>query len=566
MRTLLFLCLAFCVAAISGCGGSSSSSSSRVGSLTLKVKWPAKGRLIPYDSASIVAVLTNTSGASLGTQTIPRPAEGVLTTSVTFSNIASGVVLLTATAYPTAQGTGVPQALGKADSVVEADQNTSVTVTMADTVTAINILNAAGGAGGGTLQTGQTQQLTWQTVDAAGDTVLTSAATIDWYMNGGTAYGSTSSTGLVTMLASGKQAASFDVYVKETESGVTNLALFKFTPPTYNSPGRGIVDTTGTHVYTVEDEGVHVYDIAPTGQLSLAQEISAPGANTLDSLNEQALVLSPNGKELFVYADDTPAIDAYSVQSDGSLVASGSPIAAPGNAIALGVDPTSSYVYADGEGSSGAQLNIYAIGSSGSLSLSQAVTTFSPGLPRTVVQIPTTNLMFGTAADASANLYFLTMTVNPDGTLNLAHKQAVSTGATPPYVFSPSGNYLFAMGEFIHIIGIAASGAPTDDGYNTSLGGASDFFNGAVNPAGTILYVRDYANEYMTPCTIGSNGALTPLAQTATNLPADIDGSVIITPNGKFVYTTSQNDNSIYEYSVNSDGSLTPLSPAKVVG
>jgi hypothetical protein len=573
MRALQFLFLIAIAITVVGCGGSSQTTS-HVGSLTLKVKWPVKGRLIPYDSASIVAVLTNSSGASLGTQTLPRPAEGVLTTSVTFTNIATGAVTLTATAYPTAQGTGVAQAVGKAGSTIVAGQTASVTVTMADTIVAINILNAAGGAAGGTLQTGQTQQLTAQCVDASGDTVLTSATTIQWSVPSGFAYGSVSATGLVTMLANGKLAAAFDVVVEETESQVTSLVQFKYTPPTYNTPGFALGDPSGTHLYTLDNGGVHVYNIASGGQLSLAQEVAAPGLNTLAVIQNIGACFTPNGQHLCIYAEGGPYVDAFNVASDGTLTFA-SNAAAPTNGLNLGMDPTGTYFYASGAGATGAQLNIYTLSSAGILTISSTVTSFTPGVPRYVVNDPGTPYMMGTTTNASSQLELLTMTVNSDGTLKVVQTLPLFTVPAPPEAFTPNGATWYSFLSEIRTAGISPStGAVTDYGYTNLGNDDEDLDQGVVNPAGTILYVRAYSGgeglpsdaSYITPCTIGTNGALTALPKTATSLPAEVVGSVVISPSGKFLYTSNGQDNSISQFSVNSDGSLTPLVPPKVVG
>jgi DNA-binding beta-propeller fold protein YncE len=87
-----------------------------------------------------------------------------------------------------------------------------------------------------------------------------------------------------------------------------------------------------------------------------------------------------------------------------------------------------------------------------------------------------------------------------------------------------------------------------------------------VSPSGTYLWVRGYGGDAeIYPFNIGG-GTLNPLTVTGTSLPVERSGSIAITPNGQYIYTTNLNDNSISEFSTNADGSLTPLSPAKVTG
>src|SRR5205823_2399168 len=73
---------------LSGCGGSGGTGGSKTGQLALKVKWPAKSRLIPGASKSIKAVVTAGS-ETLGTQTIGKP-EGDTDAIVTFRDLPAG--------------------------------------------------------------------------------------------------------------------------------------------------------------------------------------------------------------------------------------------------------------------------------------------------------------------------------------------------------------------------------------------------------------------------------------------------------------------------------------------
>ncbi len=211
-----------------GCGGSGAgtAASSGTGTFELKIIWPAKTRLIPVDSASIVATLTDSNGHSIGTQTIARPTSGSSVTITDFTSVPLGTVTLTANSYPNSDGSGVAQATGSATGTVLNGQTTTINVTMADTIASVAITPA-----NPTVSVGATQQLTMTAYDASNDVVLTSPSTITW---------SSQTTADVTVstsgLASGVATGSSVITVTETESGKS--ATTTVTVPT-NEGGLG---------------------------------------------------------------------------------------------------------------------------------------------------------------------------------------------------------------------------------------------------------------------------------------------------------------------------------------
>jgi 6-phosphogluconolactonase (cycloisomerase 2 family) len=554
-----------------GCGGSSQSVS-RVGSLTLKVKWPTEGRLIPYDSASIVAVVTDAHNNVLGTQTLARPAEGVLTTSVTFSNLNPGADTLTATAYPTGAGTGVAQATGASPVTVVANENAPVTVTMADTIVSIQI-SANGTIYSGSAQSipvtvGATVPLAETAYDAKSEVVLTSPTTIQWSISNANA--SISSSGVLTGLVPGPDT----VTVKETESGVSASAKVSVSTTVLDkSPGFVTVDAAGAHAYIVLKGGIHVFDIESNGQLSFVQEIAAPNVNPAQTPYEYfPAILTPDGKHFYAYAGPTSAvIYQFNVQSDGTLVSLGS-ISAPIYGTSFACDPSNQFLYLAGIGTSSGQVTIYPIPASGVLGTPTDLDNLSPTTPYGIDRIPGTPYMFGDSVNTSVGFYALTMTVNADGSLNLVsnlnypESDSAVYRAQPPHVFTPSGNEVFTFdGNQIGPFTIDPSGVPAlATSYAMPSGDGS--LQGVVSPSGTYLWVRGYGGDAeIYPFNIGG-GTLNPLTVTGTSLPVERSGSIAITPNGQYIYTTNLNDNSISEFSTNADGSLTPLSPAKVTG
>ena len=102
------------------------------GGLEVLIKWPPvpaeSSRLIPAAARSILVVVTTTDGRRLGEQFSTRPFTGEKQTPPTdtafFPDLPAGPVLVLASAFPSDDGTGVPQATGSLTTTVVANQKT----------------------------------------------------------------------------------------------------------------------------------------------------------------------------------------------------------------------------------------------------------------------------------------------------------------------------------------------------------------------------------------------------------------------------------------------------------
>jgi len=197
--------------------------------VTLSVEWPDRSRLIPKASESVVATIT---GASVGTQTklLARPPSGN-TTTVTFTALNPGDVMLEAVAHPVADGTGVAQARGSVPVTVVAGQTTAVTVTMDSTIDRVEIT-----PGNPSLAVGESAALTMTAYDAANAVVLCWPDNVTWVSAtpGNVTVTSPGITSTAQAVASGSPV----VTVTETESGKSAT-----TTVTVRSVARGLADT-----------------------------------------------------------------------------------------------------------------------------------------------------------------------------------------------------------------------------------------------------------------------------------------------------------------------------------
>jgi len=583
MKSLLvwLVCVGLIVFVV-GCGGSAAgptgASTGQMGTLALQINWPARSRLIPYDSNSIVAVLTSSTGAVLGTQTLPRPTKGALSTTVSFTGLQPGSVTLTASAYPNANGTGVAQATGSAGATIVSGQTAQVTVTMGDTIASIVLLNAANGQpGGGTLQTGQTQQLEVECLNAKGQVVLVSPTTVQWslFEGAGSAYGNVSSTGLFTMTYSGVlQDINVQVVATDTESGiVSNRCEFLFGARQYNYPFASIVNSAGTFLYTANNQGVHVFSIGSNGTLSYVEEVSAPDlyAQGGQVSAVASFCFSKDGSLLFVQQAigiSSGYIDEFKVGSNGSLTYLNRVTAPLYTIPILSLDSTGAYLYSAGA-SPQSEVQVYTVSSSGLTPLNTE-TTLGTVTPWEVSVIPGTNRAIGWGKDASSNLDFLTFGVNADGSLTEVGK--LQQNFSPPpygiYFFNSAGTIAYSVTEYyVGEFSISTPASPSlikdlvVPGTNTENG----YQQAAMSPDGKTLFVRNYgvaSGAQIVPVALPALTAGTPTG----GLPLEQVGSVNITPTGKYIYTTNPFSNTISQFSVGTSGTLTPLSPATVQG
>lgn len=159
-----------------GCGGggnkASVSATRKAGRATLTLVWPSSGtRLIPAAAQSVVVTVVDDQGNRYSTPdgsplVLPRPA-GDGTSSATFDPLPVGTLTVTATAYPNNDGTGTAQATATGPLVVQADRNSTVTLTMQSTIDHITVSPPTA-----SIPLDGTTQFSATAYDAAGNMVL----------------------------------------------------------------------------------------------------------------------------------------------------------------------------------------------------------------------------------------------------------------------------------------------------------------------------------------------------------------------------------------------------------
>jgi sugar lactone lactonase YvrE len=205
---------------LSGCGGSGGgNNTSGTGAAALSITWPTRSRLIPAAANSIRIIFTQ-NGAVLANQLVPRPAAGG-TSSVTVNNLKVGALVMTATAYPNADGTGVAQATGSTTVNIADNQTTNVTLTMNSTIDHLEVTPSPL-----TVVANANVQVVATAKDASGAVVLTTPGKFTY--NSATTSAATIDT---NGLLHGVLAGSSQITVVETESGKQVVVTANVTSP-----------------------------------------------------------------------------------------------------------------------------------------------------------------------------------------------------------------------------------------------------------------------------------------------------------------------------------------------
>jgi len=240
------------LALLAGCGGSSGSSgtgtvrSSAQGQARFTVLWPSRdsssGRLIPFAANSIQVQITSADGKSLfNSALIVRPSGGGAA-SASFDNLPVGTALVTATAYPNAEGSGISQATARVPVTIVQNVVTPVSLTMASTIASVAVTPTTQ-----SLSPGGTVALVATPKDASGNVVLISPSTLSWTTSPSSSTVATvAPTGIVTAGVAGK----VTIVATETESSKSGTASVIVGPPvaaaisfaspvTYSCPSAG---------------------------------------------------------------------------------------------------------------------------------------------------------------------------------------------------------------------------------------------------------------------------------------------------------------------------------------
>jgi hypothetical protein len=210
--------------------------------------------------------------------------------------------------------------------------------------------------------------------------------------------------------------------------------------------------------------------------------------------------------------------------------------------------PTARYVYVGGEGSTVQQ---YSVGADGGL---------VPLTPPTIAEGDNVR-GFAKTADgkylyASTDNGIKQWSVGANGQLtSLSPASVANNGSDYGIIVRGDNLYCDSFGEFAHYK-IGSDGTLTFVAtYNDT--GANQF---AITPNGQSLYTG--VNNALWQYTINANGSLTPKTVPSISTPTLRQTyAVVVNAAGTYAYVSDDFDNSVKQFSIGSNGELTPLSP-----
>lgn len=260
----------------------------------------------------------------------------------------------------------------------------------------------------------------------------------------------------------------------------------------------------------------------------------------------------PGANELFAYREDP---------NSGILTAlSGSPITAGTGVQSVAIHPSNKFLYAANSGSS--DISLFTIASSGALT---EVT------PRTLAGVAPTLLAMDSAGSF---LYVANSGTNNISVFSIDSGSGALTEVETafPVGLSPLNMKLSPSGNMLYITGSTGLGQPgIIEAFSLSAGvptvvPGSPFFTGsnpyglAIDPSGAHLYTANAApDNSISEFTINADGSLTELSGSPIGEAFSGPIALLVDNSGKFLFVANEGSNNLGAYAVGTDGGLTLL-------
>lgn len=297
-----------------------------------------------------------------------------------------------------------------------------------------------------------------------------------------------------------------------------------------NGGGPGSSSTGVVYVVNQGDSQVATFDVdLGTGKLTDTDSTAAAAPAS------SSIVLSPDGKNVFIAnaegatpgsLDDT--ISAYTVNNDGTLTASGTPVASGCiNPSGMAINAAGSFLFVACKGTV--------------ISGTSAIQVFS---------VSGTTLALISSAPVPVPDQTIAVAVTPDGKFLYAANQ--QDGTVTPYAVGGDGS-----------LALVNPGSPT-----VSVGTTPSAV--LVDPTGNFLYVANTGSNNVSAFTIcdincvAADGSLTPVA--GSPFSAGLGPvAMVASPASKYLFVVDKNSSQVSQFKVSTgSGVLTANSPATV--
>jgi 6-phosphogluconolactonase (cycloisomerase 2 family) len=268
------------------------------------------------------------------------------------------------------------------------------------------------------------------------------------------------------------------------------------------------------------------------------------------------VAVSPNNRFMYVGSGDG-TIDAYRVNSDGTLVAIGAPFANAGSARGMAVDPTGRFLYVSDN--LGARIVRFSIDqTTGALTSPASFATPASAQPRGLAIDNANHLYVAFAALNQVGQY----AIDGSGALTPIAPGPIAAGTTPDRVVAaPNGQAVFVSNVFSDTISIYSVGA---GGALTSVGTAGTGANSrplglAIHPNGQLLVVTLSANSLTTNVlsfTV-SGATLTQVGSGSTTGSTGANATgVTFDPTGQYIYVANGGNATVTKFNLSPGGAF----------
>jgi 6-phosphogluconolactonase (cycloisomerase 2 family) len=501
-----------------------------------------------------------------------------------------------ATVSPT---TGLVTGVAAGTSTITATSG-SVTGSDALTVTQPNLLSITVAPPSGTtaaVAAGLTLQFTATGVYSDG-TQRDLSSTVTWKSSDQSKAIVSITTGLVTGVAAGTSTI-IATFTSATAASVVGQDTLTVAPPNLLSV---VISPNGPTIAvskTVQFKAVASYTDGTTSPLAATWASSVPTIASIDSTtglatgvltgNTQISAIVATGQtitpvqmtvtaKIYAYATnfDDDTVSQYQLGSDGSLTAIAQPTVSTGHEpFSISVEPTGEYVYVSNWGSS--NISQYKIQSNGSLMALGNGPVTSGHFPNAVTIDPNNKFAYvANLGDSTVSQYEIGL----DGQLQPMGKPTVPSGANPAsLIVTPNDKFAYVANFGINDVtpppgpstisqySIGADGSLTELSSAAVSGSGPNAF--AIDPSSAYLYVANQGDNNIGQYTINGNGTLSPMG------PATVHSGMSTSTNtkpvgltidqaGHYLYVANQGDNSISQFTLGAGGDLSTVPPVTV--
>jgi 6-phosphogluconolactonase (cycloisomerase 2 family) len=321
--------------------------------------------------------------------------------------------------------------------------------------------------------------------------------------------------------------------------------------------GGGDSGTPMPQTYTI---GGVVSGLQPGGSVVLADN----GTDTL----------TVSGNNTFTFATKVAQNGSYAVtvrtqaNAQNCTVAPGSGSGVSANVTTVAVTCTNrpQYAYVVNNGSD--TVSQYSIDASGMLSPLSVPTIATGHQPQAIIVDPTHKYVYvPNLSDNTVSQYI----IQSDGSL-MPNTPATVATARGPWAVALRTNWLYVVNSIDNSIsqfGIDSSGTLITLSV-APVGTGIEPWHLTLSPNGKFAYVADHGSVPPGGMTIHQyavdlgTGALTMLSPATVPTPFPYPGGIAVDPTSSYAYLSNINGNSVSEFAIGTDGSLTALNPASV--